>query len=258
MLTMFRELFSYRVLIQTLVVRDLKARYRGSTLGLLWTLLNPLFHMGIYVLVFSIYIRIDMERYGAFLLCGLLPWIWLSSSLLMGATAIVEGGSLLKKVFFPPQVLPTVTVTANFVNFVLGVPLVLAFLLLFEVKLGWALFALPPIMAAQFGLTLGLTLIVSAASVRYRDIPQILGHLLMFWFFLSPIIYPATQVPEQFRAITSLNPFTPFVVAYQDTLLYNRFPSGGAFGAMIFVGAAVLFVGVVVFDRFKWSFAEEV
>jgi len=258
MLTALRELLSYRALIQTLVTRDLKARYRGSTLGLLWTLLNPLFHMAIYALVFSIYIRIDMERYAAFLLCGLLPWIWLSSSLLMGATSVVEGGSLLKKVFFPPQVLPTVTVTANFVNFLMGVPLVLAFLLLFGVQLGWAMLALPPIMAAQFGLTLGLTLIVSAASVRYRDIPHILGHLLTFWFFLSPIIYPATQVPERFRPILSLNPFTPFVVAYQDTLLYNKLPSGAAFGAMIFVGAGALLLGVLVFDRFRWSFAEEV
>src|SRR5919198_751882 len=165
MVAAFQELFAYRTLIQTLVMRDLKARYRGSALGLLWTLMNPLLHMAIYVLIFSVYMRNDMERYAAFLLCGLLPWIWLSSSLL-----------------------------------------------LYGVTLGWSLFALPLIMAAQFGLTLGLTLTASAASVRYRDIPLILGHLLTFWFFLSPIIYPATQVPERFRAFLALNPFASFVV----------------------------------------------
>ena len=258
MLTAVRELFAYRVLVQTLVVRDLKARYRGSAIGLLWTLLNPLLHMAIYALVFSIYMRMSMERYAAFLLCGLLPWIWLSSSLLMGATSIVDGGSLLKKVFFPPQVLPTVTVLANFVNFLLSVPVLFAMLLLYGVQLGLALLVLPLIMATQFALTLGLTLLVSAASVRYRDIPHILGHLLTFWFFLSPIIYPASQVPERFRALLFLNPFTPFVVAYQDALLYNTFPSWGLCLGMFVAGVSALACGLLVFTRFRWSFAEEV
>jgi lipopolysaccharide transport system permease protein len=258
MLTTFRELLAYRALIQTLVLRDLKARYRGSALGLLWTLLNPLLHMAIYVLVFSIYIRIEMEHYAAFLLCGLLPWIWLSSSLLMGATSIVDGGSLLKKVFFPPQILPAVTVMANGVNFLLGIPILFVLLLFFDVHLGSALVALPLIILLQYALTLGLTLVVSAASVRYRDIPQILGHMLTFWFFLSPIIYPATQVPERFRAFLSLNPLTPFVVAYQDALLYNEYPSWESIVAMLVIGGIALVVGVLVFDRFRWSFAEEI
>ncbi len=115
-----------------------------------------------------------------FLLCGLLPWIWFSSSILIGATAIIEGRSLLKKVFFPPQLLLAATVTANFVNFLLGIPILLVFLLLYDVKGGWTLCLLPLIMACQFAFTLGLTLLVSAASVHDRDIPQILGHLLTF------------------------------------------------------------------------------
>jgi lipopolysaccharide transport system permease protein len=255
---MFLELFSCRVLIQTLVMRDLKARYRGSALGLLWTLLNPLLHMAIYVLVFSIYLRNNMEHYAVFLFCGLLPWIWLSSSLLMGATSIVEGGSLLKKVFFPPQVLPTATVIANFVNFLLGLPILFSLLLLYGIKLGWSLVALPLIMVTQFALTLGLTLIVSAASVRYRDIPLILGHLLTFWFFLSPILYPAVQVPERYRAFLSLNPVTLFVVAYQDALLYDTFPSLETWATMLLVSCVALASGMLVFERFRWSFAEEV
>lgn len=258
MVTIFREFFSYRALIQTLVIRDLKGRYRGSVLGLLWTLLNPLFHMAIYVLVFSIYIRVDAPQYPVLLLSGLLPWIWLSSSVHMGATSIVDGGSLLKKVFFPPQVLPAVTVMANCVNFLLGIPILFALLLLLGGELGSALLVLPAIIAAQYALTLGLTLIVSAASVRYRDIPQIIGHLLTFWFFLSPIVYPITQVPEQFRFILILNPFTPFVVAYQDALLYNKVPSWQTFAAVLVSGVLALVVGVLIFDRFRWSFAEEV
>jgi lipopolysaccharide transport system permease protein len=258
MVSIFRELHSYRGFIQVLVVRDLKARYRGSTLGLLWTLLNPLLHMAIYALVFSVYIRNEMERYPAFLLCGILPWGWFSSALSMGTTAIIEGGSLLKKVFFPPQVLPTITVIATFINFLLSLPLLFGMLLLFGVTFGWALLALPLIMAAQFALTLGLTLIVSAVSVRYRDIPPILGVVLTFWFFLTPIIYPASSVPERFRALLSLNPVTPFFVAYQEALLYNRLVSWETFGVMIGLGVVVLLVGVLIFQRLRWSLAEEV
>jgi lipopolysaccharide transport system permease protein len=258
MRTIFQELIRYRGLIQTLVVRDLKARYRGSTLGLLWTLLNPLLHMAIYALVFSVYIRNEMVRYPAFLLCGILPWMWFSSALFMGTTAIIEGGSLLKKVFFPPQVLPTVTVIATFLNFLLSLPLLFGLLLLFGVTFGWSLLALPLIMAAQFALTLGLTLIVSAVSVRYRDIPPILGHVLTFWFFLTPIIYPVTSVPERFRALLSLNPVTPFFVAYQEAFLYNRLVPWETFGVMVCVGAVALLIGVFVFERLRWSLAEEV
>jgi lipopolysaccharide transport system permease protein len=258
MITIFRELHSYRGLIQVLVARDLKARYRGSTLGLLWTLLNPLLHMAIYALVFSVYIRNDMARYPAFLLCGILPWTWFSSALLLGTTAIIEGGSMLKKVFFPPQVLPTVTVIATFINFLLSLPLLFGVLLLFGVTFGWSLLTLPLIMTAQFGLTLGLTLIISAVSVRYRDIPPILGHMLMFWFFLTPIIYPMGSVPERFRALLSFNPATPFFVAYQQALLYNRLVPWEAFGIMIGLGAVALLAGVLIFERFRWSLVEEI
>jgi ABC-type polysaccharide/polyol phosphate export permease len=258
MLSDLRDLYAYRVLIQALVMRDLKARYRGSALGLLWTLLNPLLLMGVYALVFSVYMRIEMERYTVFLLCGLLPWIWISSSCLMGATSVIEGAGLIKKVFFPVQVLPTVTVLSNLVNFLLSLPILFVFLLFYDVQLGWASLTLPLIMICQFAFTLGLTLIVAAASVRYRDIPQIMSHLVTFWFFLTPILYPITQVPEPFRGLVSLNTFAPFAIAYQDVLMYNRIPSFGAFMIMICVGLISLPCGLFVFSYFRWSFAEEV
>jgi ABC-type polysaccharide/polyol phosphate export permease len=176
----------------------------------------------------------------------------------MGTTAILESGSLLKKVLFPPQVLPTVTVVSTSINFLLGLPLLFGILLLFGVTFGWSLLALPLIIVAQFALTFGLTLIVSAVSVRYRDVPPILGHVLSFWFFLTPIIYPVSSVPERFRTLLSLNPVTPFFVAYQEALLYNRLVSWEAFGAMICLGGVALVVGMLVFERLRWSLAEEV
>jgi ABC-type polysaccharide/polyol phosphate export permease len=257
MLSSIRELFAYRVLIQTLVVQELKVRYRGSALGLLWTLLNPLLLMGIYALVFSVYMRIEMERYAAFLLCGLLPWIWISSSLVTGASSIVGGSGLIKKIYFPPHVLPTVTVMSNLVNFLLSLPILIGFLLFYDVRLGWTFLILPCIIACQFVFTLGLTLIVAAVGVRYRDVPQLLGHLVTFWFFLTPILYPITTVPAQYRSFLTFNPFTPFVVAYQNALMYNQFPSFGILIAIICLSLFSLSCGLVVFAGFRWSLAEE-
>ena len=253
-----RELYAYRILIQSLVVKDLKARYRGSALGFLWTFLNPLLLMVIYGLVFSIYMRMGMEKYTPFLLTGLLPWIWFSSSLLMGATSIIEGGGLIKKVFFPPQILPTVTVLANTVNFLLSLPLLFLLFALFRVKIGWAALVLFPTVVIQFVFTMGLVLIVSALTPRYRDLSQLLSNLLTFWFFLCPIIYPASQIPEQFRLTLVLNPMASPVIAYQDALFYNKFPNWGALGGFALVAALAYLIGIRVFDRFKGSFAEEV
>jgi lipopolysaccharide transport system permease protein len=258
MLKVIKEMLAYRALIQTLVVRDLKSRYRGSALGLLWTLLNPLLFVVIYVLVFSVYLRIDMENYPAFLLAGVLPWQWLGSSLTLGASAIVDGGHLLKKVFFPPQILPTVGVLVNLVNFLLGLPLLFALVLLLGVKLGWALLLLPVIILAQLAFTEGLTLIVSTVSVRYRDIPHMLAHVLMFWFFLSPILYPPSQVPASLRPILVLNPFTPFAKAYQGLLLWDTLPSWPSLAAMLALGISALWIGTVVFERLRWVCVEEI
>lgn len=258
MLVTLSELIAYRALIQSLVVRDLKARYRGSVLGFLWTFLNPVLLMATYTLIFSVYMRVEMENYTAFLMTGLLPWVWFSSSLLMGATSVVEGGGLLKKVFFPPQILPAVTVLANLANFLLSLPLLFGFLLLFGVRMSWTVVALLPLMAIQLVLTYGLTLAVAALTVRYRDLAQLLGNFLTLWFFLSPVIYPPKMVPPKFSALLTLNPMAPLLMGYQNTLLYNAFPSWGHIGGVAAVALGVMILGTHVFDRFRWTFAEEV
>jgi len=252
------ELFAYRALIQSLVLRDLKARYRGSVLGFLWTFLNPALLMGTYTLIFSVYMRVQMEHYPAFLMTGLLPWTWFSSSLVVGGTSVVQGGELLKKVFFPPQVLPAVSVLANVVNFLLSLPLLFGFLLIFQIRPGLAVVALLPIVAIQLVLTYGLTLMVSSLTVRYRDVAQLLGNLLTFWFFLSPVVYPAEQVPEPLRPLLVLNPMAPLLMGYQNVFLHNLWPEWTGLAAAAIASMGAMTVGWLVFNHFRWTFAEEV
>lgn len=252
------ELFAYRVLIQSLVLRDLKARYRGSALGFFWTFLNPALLMGTYMLIFSVYMRLQMENYAAFLLTGLLPWLWFSSSLLVGGASVMQGGDLLKTVSFPPQVLPAVSVTANLVNFLLSLPLLFGVLLLCGIRPGWTIVALVPIVATQLVLTYGLTLLVSALTVRYRDVTPLLGNVLTLWFFLSPVVYPAAQVPEALARFFLLNPMAPLLMGYQAALLDHAWPPASSLAFAAVVAITAMIVGEAVFDRLRWTFAEQV
>jgi ABC-type polysaccharide/polyol phosphate export permease len=214
--------------------------------------------MTTYTLIFSVYMRVEMENYAVFVMAGLLPWLWFSSSLQIGAKSVLDGGELLKKVFFPPQVLPAVTVLANFANFLFSLPLLFGFVLLFGVRVGWTLVALLPLMVIQLVLTYGLTLIVAAVTVRYRDVAQLLTNLLMVWFFVSPVLYPANLVPPKFAALLTVNPMAPLLMGYQNVLLYNAFPLWGPVGVVAGVAVGAIMLGTLVFNHFRWTFAEEV
>ena len=174
-------LVRYRGLIQTLVVRDLKARYRGSVLGFFWSFFNPLMLLMIYTFVFTKVLPgahpPDMQPYALFMFCGILPWTWFSSSLLESANTLIAGGNLIKKVLFPAEVLPIVTVLANMVHFFLGLVILVAFLIYYQRPIeGLQLLWFPVIVLVQLVLTIGLALFLSALTVHFRDLKDLLGN----------------------------------------------------------------------------------
>jgi ABC-type polysaccharide/polyol phosphate export permease len=251
-----RDCYTHRVLIQSLVARQLRARYRGSVLGFVWTFLNPLLLMLVYSLVFKVYMRVEMENYGAFMFAGLLPWLWFSSSLTEGANSIVASGGLITKAMFPPEVLPVVTVLTNCANFVLSLPMLFLVFLVMGVPIGPALVALPAVMAVQLLLTLGAVFFLSALNVQYRDVQHLLANVLTFWFFLCPVLYPIAKVPQKLQIVSLGNVMGSLVVAYQDVLFYNRFPAWGRLALVSLAALGVLLVGDAVFRRHRESFAE--
>src|SRR4249920_1046145 len=218
-----KNLPKYRGLIQSLVVRDLKARYRGSVLGFFWSFINPLLLLLIYSFVFTVVLPgthpKEIEPYALFMFCGILPWTWFSSSLLESSNVLIAGGNLIKKVLFPAEVLPIVTVLAGLVHFCLGLPILAAFLIYYRVPV-WPtdLLWFPLIVLIQLVLTTGLALLVSALTVHFRDVRDLLANLLTLWFFATPIIYPITQAPDRVRRLLNLNPFTHLAIAYQEVL----------------------------------------
>ena len=245
-------------MVQILVARELKARYRGTVLGFLWSFLNPLILMSVYVLVFSIYLRIQMDNYAAFLLCGLLPWTWFSSALTESSRSIIENHTLVKKVALPSEIFPLVSVSSTLTHFLLSLPVLLILLTILGVRPTWTLLLFPVVLAVQFLFTFGLALMCAALAVRFRDLLQIVPNVLTLWFFITPVFYPVSMVPPSFRALLLLNPMAYVIDAYQELLFYRRAPHVLEFALVLVLALALVVAGEWVLSRCRDDFAEEV
>lgn len=261
MITQLRTLIRYRLLIQSLVGRELKARYRGSILGFFWSFVNPLLLLVTYTLVFTVILpgrhSPEMEPYFLFFFCGILPWSWFSSSLLESSGVLIGGGNLIKKVLFPAEVLPVVTVVSNLVHFLLGLPILLAFLLVGGRLKPSALF-LPVPLLVQFVLTLGLALFLSALTVHFRDLQNILGHVLHLWFFATPVLYSLSEVPARLQVVLRLNPMAYVLSSYQQILFSGTFRPGRGLLVAALLAVLAFALGAFVFERLRDTLAEEV
>jgi len=271
MLPNLARLGRYRGLIQSMVARELKARYRGSVLGFFWSFFNPLLLLLVYSFVFT-YVMTGAhdtrtEPYALFMFCGLLPWTWFSSSLIEASGVLISGGNLIKKVLFPAEILPIVTVLANMVHYFFGLVILAGFLIWYQRPLNVSELALfPVVVLVQLILTTAFALILSALTVHFRDIRDILSNLLTFWFFATPIIYPYFMFhdpvtgQELWQAqVQKLNPFTHLAITYQEILFFNG-PVGHLKWLLVLgvISIGFFLCAYWVFDRLRDTFAEEV
>lgn len=251
------QLYDYREMIISLVHRDLRGRYKGNALGFLWNFINPLLQLVVYTLVFSVIMRNGIRDYYLYLFVALIPWIFFSSCISGGCNCIFGSADLVKKIYFPREVLPVSFVTSQFVNMMLSFVVVFV-VLLFSGK-GLAilpLLCMPVVMIVEYGLALGMTLLFSALTVYLRDIANILGIITMAWQFLSPVMYGREQVPAKLLWVFDLNPMTPVIEAYRDILYYQQIPHLATMLSTAIMGAVLLVLGEVVFHRLQKGFAE--
>ncbi len=253
-----KELYDYREMIFSLVRRDLKGRYKGSVLGFLWTFLNPLLQLGVYTMVFSIIMRSDIEDYYLFLFVALVPWIFFSTSLSGGASCIWSQKEMVKKIYFPREVLPIAFVTSQFVNMLLSFCVIFPILIINKKPMNiQALCWLPFIMFIEYLLSLSVAMLTSGITVYLRDVEYILAIIVMAWQFLTPVLYSIEQVPEELKIIFTLNPMSPIIIAYRDILYYGKVPNASTLIQAIILGIILLIIGCFSFSKLKKHFAEE-
>jgi lipopolysaccharide transport system permease protein len=257
------ELIRYRDLVLALTVRDLKLKYKRSTIGIAWSFLNPLLMMAIYTAVFSLFLRaVNLPNYWALVLGGVLAWTFFSSSLLTAVSVFVRNPDVISKVYFPLEAMPFSVVLAYFVNFVITLAILLVILVAAHIHVGLSLILLPVIVACQLALTLGLALLVATLTVHFRDIEHFLSIGLSALFYLTPIIYPLDPraLPHgaaQFVPYLKLNPLSWYLESYHSVLYYGTWPDPLLFGLMV-ASAVVTFGGSYwAFHRLRARLPEE-
>jgi len=263
------ELIRYRELVSNLVIRNLKVRYKNSALGFLWSLLSPLAMMMVFTVVFTFMMPNNaIRKFPVFVLCALLPWSFFRDSVMRSIASIVGNASLIKKVYFPREVLPLSVVLSNLINFLLALIVLFAMLFVFRVRLTvWALL-LPLVIFTQLLFTLGLGFMLSTANVFYRDTRMIMDVVMQAWFFLTPIFYPIDILPKHrlllgfdvniHRWTYILNPMASLISTYRVILYHGARPAADFFLRTFVTSVATLIVGYLIFIRHSRVFAEEV
>lgn len=255
-------LYRHRTLIWSFVKRDLLARYKGSTVGLFWSVIHPLIMLGLYTFVFSTIMKVRVgasegtEQFALYLFCGLLPWNAFAEGLNRSTGVIFENANLIKRNVFPSEILPIYPVIAGIVNELIGFGILLAALLLTGHPMRPVMLLLPMILLLQVVLTVGLAWIIAGTTVFIRDLGQMLGVMLTLGIFLTPIFYPPSIIPQGMRIFLAVNPMYALVEAYRSLILKGQFPEWGGVALLASIGAVVFLVGYRVFTRMQPAFAD--
>ena len=259
------ELYAYRELVGNLTVRDIKLKYKGSILGVAWSLLNPVLQMAIYTLVFSLFLRIVVTKgpYWAFVIGGILAWTFFANCMTGAATSFVRNPNLISKVYFPIEALPISMVLANFLNFLIPLAVLVEVLAVAHIPLGASLLLLPVITLAQLGMAIGLSLAIASITVFLRDVEHFLTLGLQVLFYLTPVLYPLEvgSLPASARkyvALLHLNPLSWYLDCYHSVLFLGEWPPLDDLLPMLLFTAVTFLGGFAVFVRLRPRLPEAV
>ena len=251
-------------LLGNFTARNLKIKYKGSLLGFLWSLITPLLQMLIYTVVFSVIIRVKVDwPFAVFLLTEQLPWIFFASCLMMGASSVIENSNLVKKVYFPRELLPLSTAFSNLISFLITLIILFIFLAAYKIPITTHIVLLPVAIVFLFLFTLGLTFISGCMAVFFRDIFHILEVVLLVWFWSVPVVYPMSllkDIPEHYKWFATfyrLNPMVEILELFRHALLYQSWPTWLQIGYAGSWSLGTFIVGYLVFKHYEPGFARE-
>lgn len=253
-------------LLKTLVQRDLDTKYKGSILGNFWTVINQLAQLLVYTYLFSVVLKLkapvqglpDNEfNFGLFLFAGLIPWVAFTTGFMQASTSVVGQPNLVKKVVFPLTLLPLVPIISAFIESLMGLLLLITFFAFSAKTIQSTVWLLPLVWGPQLLLTAGLGYLAAGLTVFLRDVPQTVGVILNLWFYLTPIVYPASLIPERLKLwVFWFNPITIIVELYRDLVLAGRIEHWSEWGVLTGVSVCVFCAGLFIYQRLRPAFAD--
>ena len=253
----FKELYNYRELMKTNIKKEIRGKYKGSWLGVLWTFLNPLLMLAVYALVFPYILRVNVENYTIFMIVALIPWNFFTTAIQTGTGCVVANGNILKKVYFPREIIPISITTSQLVNFLITCLIMFIFIFVSGVGFSIHILLLPILILIQFILTLAINFVLSALTVFAHDIDHFVSVALTLGFYATPIVYLSTMLPEKFQWAMKVNPMAVLVEAYRSVLYYHQLPDFKLLGIWVVLSILFLVLGYLIFKKLEKNFVEE-
>lgn len=257
-MNLIKDLKNYREFLKSNVKKDIRGKYKGSFLGVLWSFINPLLSVLVYAIVFPYIMRIKVENYLIYLITGIIPWTFFTSSINMGIISILSNADIIKKVYFPRIILPISTVTSCLVNFIISCIIILLFCIGSGLGISIQILWLPIIAIIQYIMLLGFTFILSAIEMYMRDIEHIVNFILSMAFYVTPILYTPDIFPTKLSWVLKLNPMAYLVNAYRSIFFYQKMPDIIGIGIVSAFSAIIFLIGYFIFEKLQKGFAEEV
>ena len=253
----FKNLYTYRELLKSSVKKDIGGKYKHSFLGVLWSFINPLLQIMVYAIVFPLIMRNNQEHYTLFLCSALIPWTFFSSTVIRSSFTMIENGNILKKVYFPREILPISIVTSEAINFIISTIIIIGFAVFEGVGFSKYLIFYPLVLIVQYILLIGIALIVSSITVFVRDLQHIIGVIIQLLFYATPIVYATNSIPDSFSWILKFNPMTYIIDGYRSMFYSHTMPNIKALLIVLTIGVGVCVLGYLIFNKLQKRFAEE-
>ena len=257
MINMIKNLYQYRELLKSNIKKEIRGKYKGSFLGVLWSFINPLLMTLVYAIVFPFILRSGPDHYVTYIVIGILPWNFFTTVISQGTFTILGNSGIIKKVYFPREILPISVATSGLVNFLISIPIIFIFLFFSGIGFSWNVLFLPLVILAQYILSLAIIFITSAINVYVRDAEYIINFLVQMLFYATPILYSSDLFGSKAWILT-LNPMTTIINSYRDVLYSGVMPNLKYLFIVLFCSIILLFVGILIFRKLEKGFAEEV
>jgi lipopolysaccharide transport system permease protein len=247
---------SYKDLTIELLRKELRVRYKHLSLGYLWSIANPLAYALLYYIVFARIMKVKTPNYPVFLITGLFPWQWIANSVAVGPMTFYGNAGLIKKTLFPRFLIPIVVVLQDFIHFLATLPIIFIFLWVYKVPLSWSmLWGLPLLLIVQLVLTYALNLMIATINLFFRDLERLLALFMTFLFYLTPVLYDQSLIPEQYHSLIPYHPLAPLMINWRNVLM------NGTFDFSLFLSSAIwalalLAIAQFVYQKLEWRFAE--